>query len=145
MDMKRKTCDIRTWGKKRHLFLDISSTNIETLVPLLRNPQNRSLLTVFSATSTPPFQPLRHQRNISHPVVNCFKRQTLLTLNRKHFFMNVICIESFYAHKKGTAERCSSVIHSLSMVAIFTTETSLRTCACASPIWTVLKLDCAAT
>jgi hypothetical protein len=29
MDMKRKTCDIRTW--KKHLFLDISSANIDTL------------------------------------------------------------------------------------------------------------------
>jgi hypothetical protein len=33
MDMKRKTCDIRTW--KKHLFLDVSSTNIDTLVPSL--------------------------------------------------------------------------------------------------------------
>jgi hypothetical protein len=32
MDIKRKTCDIRTWGK---MFLDISSTNIDTLVPPL--------------------------------------------------------------------------------------------------------------
>jgi hypothetical protein len=29
MDIKRKTCDIQTW--KKHLFLDISSTNIDTL------------------------------------------------------------------------------------------------------------------
>jgi hypothetical protein len=33
MDIKCKTCDIWTW--KRHLFLSISSTNIDTLVPLL--------------------------------------------------------------------------------------------------------------
>jgi hypothetical protein len=33
MDIKRKTCDIRTW--KKHLFLDISSTNIYTLVQSL--------------------------------------------------------------------------------------------------------------
>jgi cytidylate kinase len=32
-DMKRKTSDIQTW--KRNLFLDISSTNIDTLVPSL--------------------------------------------------------------------------------------------------------------
>jgi hypothetical protein len=30
MDIKRKTWDIQTW--KKHLFLDISSTNIEMLV-----------------------------------------------------------------------------------------------------------------
>jgi hypothetical protein len=33
MDIKRKTCDIRTWGKR--LFLNISSTNIDTCVPSL--------------------------------------------------------------------------------------------------------------
>jgi hypothetical protein len=33
MDIKRKTYDIRTC--KKHLFLDISSTNIDTLVPSL--------------------------------------------------------------------------------------------------------------
>jgi hypothetical protein len=30
IDIKRKTRDILTW--KKHLFLDISSTNIDTLV-----------------------------------------------------------------------------------------------------------------
>jgi hypothetical protein len=30
MDINRRTCDIRTW--KKHLFLDISSTNTDTLV-----------------------------------------------------------------------------------------------------------------
>jgi hypothetical protein len=33
MDIKRNANDIRTW--KKHLFLDISSTNIDTLVPSL--------------------------------------------------------------------------------------------------------------
>jgi hypothetical protein len=33
MDIQRKTCDIRTW--KKHLFLDISSANTDTLVPSL--------------------------------------------------------------------------------------------------------------
>jgi hypothetical protein len=53
MYIKYKTCDIRAW--KKHLFLDISSTNIDTLVPLLlpvrRNPQHRNILTVVSVTS----------------------------------------------------------------------------------------------
>jgi hypothetical protein len=34
MDIKRKTRDIRTWEKK-HLYLDITSTNIDTLVTSL--------------------------------------------------------------------------------------------------------------
>jgi hypothetical protein len=33
MDIKRKICDIRTW--KKDLSLDITSTNIDTLVPSL--------------------------------------------------------------------------------------------------------------
>jgi hypothetical protein len=33
IDMKRKTCDIRTWGGKK--ILGISSTNIDALLPSL--------------------------------------------------------------------------------------------------------------
>jgi hypothetical protein len=59
MDIKRKTRDIRTWEK--HLFLDISSTNIDTLVPsLYQCVETRSIevvCTVVSATSATPFQP----------------------------------------------------------------------------------------
>jgi hypothetical protein len=33
MDIKRTTCDIQTW--EQHLFLDISSTNTDTLVASL--------------------------------------------------------------------------------------------------------------
>jgi hypothetical protein len=62
MDMKRKTYDIRTWEK--HLFLDVSSTNIDTHVPsLYQCVETRSIevfLNVGSATSAPPFQPVRH-------------------------------------------------------------------------------------
>jgi hypothetical protein len=79
MDVKRKTCDIRTW--KKHLFLDISLTNIDTLVPSLYQCVKTRSIEVFwvaSATSAPPFQPLRHQRNVCYPVVNRFTRKTLL-------------------------------------------------------------------
>jgi hypothetical protein len=42
MDTKRKTCDIRNWGE--HLFLDIPSTNIDTLVPsLYQSVETRSM------------------------------------------------------------------------------------------------------
>jgi hypothetical protein len=68
-------------------------------LPLHRNPQHRSAFTVVSATSAPSFQPLHHQRNVFRPVVNCFMRQTLPTVNRKHFFMSTFCIESFCSQK----------------------------------------------
>jgi hypothetical protein len=68
-------------------------------LPLRRNPQHRSLLIVVSATSAPPFQPLHHQRNVCHQVVNRFTRQTLPTANRKHVYMNIRHIESFCPQK----------------------------------------------
>jgi hypothetical protein len=82
--------------------------------------------TVLSATFAPPCQPLRHQRNVGHPDVNRFMRQTLPTVNRNYFFMNILCIESFCPQKR-TTERCSSVLHSSSMVTILTTKTSFWT------------------
>jgi hypothetical protein len=65
MHVKYKICDILNLEK--YLFLYILSTNIDNCpfaLPVRRNPQHRSLLTVVSATSAPPFQPLRHQGNI---------------------------------------------------------------------------------
>jgi hypothetical protein len=97
MVIKHKTCDIQP--EKKHVFLNISSTNIDTLVlialPVRQNPQHGSLLNVVSATSAPPFQPLRHQRNLCHIVVNRFTRQTPPTVNRNSFIMNIISIEFF--------------------------------------------------
>jgi hypothetical protein len=102
-------------------------------LPVRRNPQYKCLLTVVSATSAPPFRPLRHQRNFSHPAVNSFRRQTLFTVNRNHFLTNILCIESFCPQeKKRTTDRCYRVVHTSNTVAILTTETSLWTCACAS-------------
>jgi hypothetical protein len=55
-DIKRKTYDIRTW--KKLLFLDISSTNIDTLVPSLYQCVETSGTELFSLLS----QPLPHLR-----------------------------------------------------------------------------------
>jgi hypothetical protein len=46
--------------------------------------------------------------------------------------MNILCIESFFPQKR-TTKYWSSVVFSSRTVIIFTTETSLWTCACASP------------
>jgi hypothetical protein len=132
MDIRRKACDIRNWKKNisRHILRQHRYT-CPIALPVRRHPQHRSLLTVVSATSASPFQPLRHQRNFCHPVVNCFTRQTLPTVNMKHFFMNVF-IEALYPQKKRTTERCSSVGYFSSMVAILTTETNFWTWTCTS-------------
>jgi hypothetical protein len=122
---------------KKHLFLDVSSTNTDTLIPsLYQCVETRSIevfWTVLSATSGPPFQPLRHQRNVFHSVMNLFPLQTLHTVNRKRFFMNILCNGSFCPQKR-TEVHCSSVVYSSSTVFILTTKTSLWTRACASPI-----------
>jgi hypothetical protein len=45
VDIKRKTCDIRTWTK--YSFLDISSTLIDTLVPSLYENVESCSIEVF--------------------------------------------------------------------------------------------------
>jgi hypothetical protein len=105
MDIKRKTCDIRTW-KKLNFFLDIS-TNIDTLVPLLYQPVETRSIEIFWLS----FQPLRYLRFVIcdflkslreflDPVVNRFSWQTLPTVNRKHLFINILCTEYFDPQKK---------------------------------------------
>jgi hypothetical protein len=55
-DIKRKSCDTRTWEK--HLFLDIPSTNTDTLDPLLYRCAETRSTEVFWLV----FQPLPHLR-----------------------------------------------------------------------------------
>jgi hypothetical protein len=101
MNIKRKTCDIRSWKKNIYFstYPPPKRYTYPITLPVLRNPQHRSLLTVVSATSAPPFVPLRHRRNVCHRVMDRFTRQTLPTANKKHFFMNILWIESFCPQK----------------------------------------------
>jgi predicted rRNA methylase YqxC with S4 and FtsJ domains len=123
--------------KKEHLFLDVSFTSIDTLVPSLYQcvETRRNRLIVVSAISKPSFQALRHQRNVCHPVVNSFTRQTLLNVHTKHFFVT----ESFCPQRLTTV-LCSSVVHSSSMVAFLTTEIAFEHAQAH-----VMKLGCAVT
>jgi hypothetical protein len=170
VDRKRKTCHIRTW--RNLLFLDISSTNIDTLVPSLYQwvePRSIEVFWVASATSAPPFLHLRLSNVLERiSQSSCEPLYATNTAHRKQetFFMNILCIKSFCPQKrKPQQNRCSSVLHSSSMVAILTTETSLWTCVCASATYSfkkyiyknglgsahlaatysIIKLDCAAT
>jgi hypothetical protein len=45
--MKRKICDIRTWEKQIRVFLHISSTTTDTLVPLLYQCVETRCIEVF--------------------------------------------------------------------------------------------------
>jgi hypothetical protein len=73
-------------------------------LPVRRNPQHRSLLTVVSHFHNWPgiiydFQ--TSLRDFVNPVVKRFTQQTLPTVNRKYFFMNNLCIGSFWPQKSS--------------------------------------------
>jgi hypothetical protein len=106
--IKRKNMIIEP-GKK-HSFRDISSNNTDTLVLLLYqrskprtlSPAARLLLTQ-SQQGDLVGQHLRIS-NVLDPVVNRFTRQTIPTVNRKHFFKNIFCIESIRPQKKNAQQ-----------------------------------------
>jgi hypothetical protein len=90
-------------GKKTFIFRHIIHKPwyiCPIALPVRRNRQHISHLTVFSIISAPPFQPLRYQRNVCHPDVNRFTWQTLPTVNRKHFFIHILYTEYFCRQKK---------------------------------------------
>jgi hypothetical protein len=89
MGIKRKTCDTRTWKKNIHFSIYPPPTLILLSQPL---PHLRFKLFVVSEMFS----------KFLAPVVNRFTRQTLLTLNRKQFCMNIFCCESFCPHKCTT-------------------------------------------
>jgi hypothetical protein len=86
------------WTWKKHLCFDISSANIDTLVSLLYQfvetssiEVSRSLLHFVSTSSSAKRLPWRW---------NCFTWQKKLpNINRKHFFMNILCTEPFCPQK----------------------------------------------
>jgi hypothetical protein len=60
-------------------------------------------------------------REFLDPVVNRFTRQTLPTVNRKHFFINILCIESSCPQKRAYR---NAFLRYYAPLAILTTETS---------------------
>jgi hypothetical protein len=79
MDMKLKTFDIRTW--KKHLFLDISSIKIDTLVPSLYLCVQTRSTEVFWLLS----QPLLHLRFNLVVMSKTFATQLWNAWRDKHF------------------------------------------------------------
>jgi hypothetical protein len=67
--------------------------------------------------------------------VNRFTRQKLLIVNRKYFFKNILCMKTFYPHKRHNSKLrfCSTPS---STVSILIAETSL---------WTASQLGCFTT
>jgi hypothetical protein len=79
MDIKRKTCDIRTW--KKYLFFDISSTKINTLVPSHCQCAETRRIAVFWLLS----QPLPHLRFNLFLISETFATQLWTALRDRHF------------------------------------------------------------
>jgi hypothetical protein len=109
VDIKRKTCDIETW--KKRLFLDISSTNIDTLVPSLFQCVETRSTEVFWLLS----QPLPYLHFNFFVVSDMFSTVLdplsgpLYTTNTSHlkqetYFVNILSTE-FFAHKRKTHNR----------------------------------------
>jgi hypothetical protein len=106
MDIKSKIRYIRT-RKKKHLFLDISSTNTDTLVPSIYqcvwNPQYRSILTVVrhfrTSVSSANFE--RPWENFSTQLWSALRDKYFPSVNRKYFFINILWIESFCPQKSA--------------------------------------------
>jgi hypothetical protein len=84
-------------------------------LPVRRNPQYRSFydccLSHFRTWSGIICDFRTSLREFLDPVVNRFTGQTLPAVNRKYFFMNFICSESFCPQKKRSTKRCFSVVH----------------------------------
>jgi hypothetical protein len=136
MDIKRKTCDI--WAWKKHSFFDRPSTNIDIFVPSLYLRAETRSIEVFWILYQPLSHLVGHHLRLSNVLERiswpyCEPLYATDTSHRKHdtFLLTSFAI-SLSVHKSAT-ERSSSVLHSSSTVAILTTETSLWTCACASP------------
>jgi hypothetical protein len=134
MDIKRRICDIQNC-KKKHLFLDISSTNTDTLVTsFYQCVETRSVEVPFDCClshfgtratwSSIICDFLTSMSEFLDPIVNRFTRPALPTVNRKHFFMNILCIESFCPQNRRR-ERCSSAVHLSSTVALLSTQIRL--------------------
>jgi hypothetical protein len=104
MDTKCKIYDVHTW-KKTFISRHILHQHWYACPSLYQCVETCSMEVYWLFSQT-----LRHSRfnlfvisetfaTFLDPVVNRFTWWTLPTINKKHFFMNVLCIESFCSQK----------------------------------------------
>jgi hypothetical protein len=124
MDIKRENVIFERGEKKRHLLLDISSTNTDTVVPSLyrcvetRNSPLNCCLSHFRTSVSTSSSSVKRLPPKVEPLyaTNTSQREQETFLYKYPFAL------SPFVHKECTTERCSSVADSLSTVAILTTE-----------------------
>jgi hypothetical protein len=101
IDIKPKTCDIRTWEK--YLFLNIFSANLSHRFISASKPAALKsfdwCLSHFRASFYIIYHLPKSLREFLEPVVNRFTRQTLPSLYRKYFFISILCSESSCTQK----------------------------------------------
>jgi hypothetical protein len=93
---------------KKYLFFDISSRNIDTLVPSLYQCVETRSIEVFWLLLSQPLPHLRFNLFViseTFATMVVFERikqmgDTLPTVNRNRFLMNILSIESFCTQKK---------------------------------------------
>jgi hypothetical protein len=83
--IEHKIHDIPTWKTyiSRHILHQHWYT-YSIALQLRRNPHQKIFRLLSQQLSHLPLQPLRHQRNVCHPVLNRFTRQIFTTVKRKH-------------------------------------------------------------
>jgi hypothetical protein len=103
-DIKRKTCDIRPWGGGIYFsayppptLIHLSHRFTSASQPTAQKPSDCCLRHLRISVSTSSSSAKRFP-----PKWNRFTRQTLPTINMKHFFMNIICIESICPYTQNT-------------------------------------------
>jgi hypothetical protein len=113
-------------NKKKNVFLNRSSTINDTLIPSsCQCVETRSIEIVWLLARTFPEPPFQHLwlsnvlQRISGPFPETFTRPTLPAVNIKHFFMSILCIESFIQKKTKNAEHRYSVVYPSSTVEHF--------------------------
>jgi hypothetical protein len=109
IDIKRKTFDIRTW-KEKHLFLDTSSTNIDTLAPSLYQCVETRSIDIFWMLS-PPFPRLRFNvfviRETSATQLWTALRDKYFPPLRANISLWISFASSHFAHKKTAQQNAS--------------------------------------
>jgi hypothetical protein len=119
--------------KERHLFLDISYINIDTLVPSLYQCVETRSIEVFGLLS----QSLSHLVGCHLRLSNVLERISWRSsvplhatntspVNKKKFFMHILCIEYFCLQ----ITRNRTLLFGNTTIAILTTKTSLPRLCC---------------
>jgi hypothetical protein len=121
---------------KKHLFLDISSTNNDTLVSSLYKCVETRSIKVFWLLS----QPLPHLCFNLFVISKTFATQLWTALRDIHFppYTRNISLWISYALSSSAHRKPNGMLLFCSMVTILTTETNLWTCYCASVSLTFL-------